>query len=103
MDNHAADVPRITQADVFPVLAGVGGFVHPVAERDVAADAGFASAHVDHVGIGSGDGDASDGGDPFLVEDRLPGRARVGGLPDAARNSAEVIHGGIARHAGDRE
>ena len=48
------------EADVRPGLAGVGRLVDAVAGHDVAADARFAHADVDDVGIRFGDGDRAD-------------------------------------------
>ncbi len=42
MDDDIADVASVFEPDVGPGFSGVGGFVHAIAERDVAADAGFA-------------------------------------------------------------
>ena len=60
MDDDRADVARVFQADVGPRFARVGGFVDPIAERDVAADAGFAGADVNDVGIGIGNVNRTD-------------------------------------------
>src|SRR5581483_8141692 len=101
--DDAGDVARVVEADVRPGLTGVHGFIHPVAEGDVAANAGFAGADVDDVGIGRRHGNAADGRDRLLIEERNPGDAGVGGFPDAAGDRAEIIRVGIAGNAGDRE
>ena len=58
IDDQAADGVRVRQADELPGLAGVDGLVHAIAADDVAADARFAGADVDDVGIGLGNRDA---------------------------------------------
>src|SRR6185437_5608682 len=68
---------------------------------DVAADVRLASADVHDTGITRRDGDRTDRPDRLVVEDRLPVRAAVGALPDAATRRAGVIRVGIARHASD--
>ena len=103
IDDHAADVPGVAQADRGPRAAGVDRAVHAGAVRDVAAQAGLAAADVDHVGIRRRDGDRADRRDVLLVEHRRPGRAAVAGLPHAAGGGAEVEGERIADHAGDRE
>ena len=51
IDEDAADLARVLQADLAPVLAAVGRFVHPVAMRDVGAHIGLAGADIDRVGV----------------------------------------------------
>ena len=81
IDEHFADLLGIFESDVLPGAAGVGGFVDSVAWRRVAADAGFAHARIDKVGIGFGDGDRADiAVGELAVGDGDPGRAAVGGL-----------------------
>ncbi len=82
----------------FQVLPRVGGSVDAVAVGDVAAQASFAAAHVEHVGIGRRHGDAADGGGRLLIEERRPVRAAVDALPHAARRGAEIVS---LRIAGD--
>ena len=100
MHEDARDVLRVFEADVRPGLSGVSGLVHAVAVGDVAADAGFAGANVDDVGVRRSDGDRADGHDGGLVRERRPRRAAVHGLPDAASDGAEVIRIRIACDAG---
>src|SRR5262249_11241988 len=76
VDGHGADLALLLP-DVLPGLTGIGGFVDAVARRHVAADVGLATADVDHVRVGRGDGDGADGGDRLVVEDRLPGDTAV--------------------------
>src|SRR6202043_2880350 len=101
MNDERADVPRVTQADVRPRLAGIGGFVDPISMRDVSADTRFATAGVNHVGIRIGDGYRADRGDALLFEQGIPGVAAVPCLPDAATHRAEVIRVWLRGHARD--
>src|SRR5262249_42947549 len=82
VDDAGADLALLLPV-VLPGPAGVGGLVDAVAGRDVAADVGLAGADVDHVRVRRGDGQGADGRDRLVVEDRLPGEAAVGRLPDA--------------------
>ena len=68
MNDQRTDVTRVFEADVGPRLAAVGGFVDAVAKRNVAADAGFAGADVNDVGIGIGNVDGADRGNRLLVK-----------------------------------
>ena len=98
MDDDLADLPLLLP-DVLPGLAAVGGLVDAVAGHDVAADVGLAGADVDDVGIGRRDGDGADGRGRLIVEDRLPGEAAVGRLPDAAGRRGRVVDHRIAGDA----
>src|SRR5882724_8644725 len=100
MDDDGADVASVLQADVAPGLAGVAGTIDAIAERDVAADAGFTAADVNHIGIGFGDGDGADGRGGLLLEEGIPGVARVGGFPNASGDGAKIESVGLAGHAG---
>ena len=103
MDDQLADGARIPQADVLPGLAGIDRFVDAVALRQIAADAGFAGAGIDHVGIGRRDGKAADGRSFLLIEDGLPGGGAIGRFPNAAAGGAEVVSVGIAGDARRRQ
>ena len=104
MDADLRDRVGVVEADVRPGLAGVGGFVDAVAAHDVAADAGFAHADVDDVGIRLGDGDRADrGAGDQAVGDRRPLRAAIGRLPQAAADRAEVGFLRPSLDAGDRD
>ena len=74
-----------------PRLAAIGGLVHAVAKRNVAANASLAGAHVNHIGIGGRRLDRADRADIGAVRQRRPGDASVGRLPHAAGHRAEVI------------
>jgi len=90
IDENAADVPRIVEADVRPGLARVVGAVHAVAGGQVGADVRLARADVDHAGIGRRHGDGPNGRYRLMIEDRIPHGAGVGGLPHPAVDAAEV-------------
>src|SRR5262249_11813265 len=98
MDDHAADLSFL-DPDVAPRLAGVGGFVDTVAGCNVAADVGLAAADVDHVAMARGPGNAADGGDGLVVEDRFPVAPTVRGFPDPAGRRRGVIGQRIAGNA----
>ena len=104
MDADLGDPVRVAEPDVLPGGARVAAAVDAVAGQDVAADAGFAGADEDEVGVGFGDRDGADRGRGDLeVGDGVPVLAAVGGLPEAAAGGAEV---GLVRaplDAGDRD
>src|SRR5258708_19587796 len=100
MDDDGADVAGVLQADVAPGLAGVAGTIDAIAERDVAADAGFAAADINHIGIGFGDGDGADGRGGLLFEEGIPGVARVGGFPTPPTAPAKIENSGLPSHPG---
>ncbi len=99
--DHPPDVPRVVEADVRPRLPGVGGLVHPVAERVLRPHVGLARAHVDDVRLGRRHANRADRADGLRVEHRVPRAARVQRLPDAAADRSEVEDSGLARHARD--
>ena len=90
VDDDAADALGFLQPDVLERLAGVGRLVDAGAERRALAVVRLAGADVDDVGVGRRDRDVADRRDRVLVEDRRPGRAVVGRLPDAAGREADV-------------
>src|SRR6266699_6138027 len=100
MNDDLADVARVSQPNVVPGLAAVVRTVNAIAEGDVATNAGFARADINYIGIGVRDRDAADGGGGLLVEERIPGNAAVGGLPNAASDGAKIVGIRLARHSG---
>ena len=101
MDADLGDAVRVAEPDVLPGGAGVAAAVDAVAGQDVAADAGFAGADEDEVGVGFGHRDRADRGRGDLeVGDGVPVLAAVGGLPEAAAGGAEIGFEGAARYAG---
>src|SRR5205814_10537170 len=90
MDDDLADVAGVFQADIVRGFAAVVRTVNAVAEGNVAANASFAGADVNDIGIRCGDCDAGDGGGGLLVERRIPGSAAGRGCPDAAGTRARI-------------
>src|SRR6266545_4920840 len=103
MDAHARDLVRALQSDVLPGLTAVGGLVHAVAVRDVAADGRLPHPRVDHVGIRLRDPDRADrSGLEVLVRHRGPVGSAVDRLPDAAARPSEVVDERLPPYARDR-
>ena len=98
IDRELRNLLRVAQAEMRPGLAGVGRFVDAVADGEVRARQPFAAADVDDVRIGRRDGDPADRSGRLVVEDRLPGAAGVGRLPDAAVDHADVEGVRLAAH-----
>ena len=103
IDHQRADMLAVFQADVRPALAAVNGFVHSIAVGDIAANAGLAGAHIDHVGIRFRHRNGPHRRDAFLVEHRYPVIAAIGALPHSAGHRAKIISAGIAGDAGHRQ
>src|SRR5262245_7043514 len=101
VDDDARDLVRLRETDVRPVLAGIDGFVHAVADRRVVARILLAGADVYDVRIARRDRDGADRGDRLLVEDGLEGGAAVRGLDDAAVGTGDVVDVAVARHTYD--
>jgi hypothetical protein len=91
MDADFRDGVGVGEADVRPGLARVGRLVDAVAGHDVAANARFAHADVNDVGIRFGDSDGADRRALQLsVGDRRPVGAAVDRFPQTAADRAEV-------------
>ena len=52
MNAYPGDHMRVTQSQVGPALAGIGGLVDAVSLQHVALNLGLTHPDVDHVGIG---------------------------------------------------
>jgi hypothetical protein len=76
------DVPRALEAQEGPGLPGVRGLPDAEVRRHVAADGLLTETGVDHVGIGLGDRNGTDGTAEVAVGDVEPLTAAVDGLPD---------------------
>ena len=100
VDGDLRNLLAVAQAEMRPGLAGVGGFVDAVADGEVGPLQALAAADVDDVRIGGRDGDGADGAGRLVVEDRIPGAAVVGRLPDAAVAHADVEDVRLAGDAG---
>ena len=83
-----------------PGLARVVRAVDAVADREIGPVQPFAACRVDDVVVGRRDRDGADRLRVFMVEDRLPGAAGIGGLPHAAVYLAYVEDVGLVSHAG---
>src|SRR5262249_31639420 len=84
VEDDAGDVLRLLEAEVLPGLAAVVGAINAVAVADAALAVVLAGADPDDVGVLRVEDDAADRVRALVVEDRRPGGAGVGGLPDAA-------------------
>src|SRR6185312_3051373 len=93
------DLLPVAQAEVGPGAPGVVGAVDAVADRQVRAAQPLTAADVHDVGVGGGHGDGADRLRRLLLEDRVPGAARVVGLPYPAIDRTDVEHVRLARHA----
>src|SRR6185437_7549769 len=87
---QATDLLGIVQPQVPPGLAAVVGTVHAVAVGGIGTDRRFPSADVDDLRIGRRDADGTDGAHWLVLEQRLPGDARVRCLEEAAVHGAEI-------------
>jgi hypothetical protein len=94
IDDDGGDLLGVAQtgiyANVLPALAGVGGFVDAVADREIRALETFAAAYINDARIGGRDRQGADGAGVLVVEDRFPDAPGVGALPNAA-----VIRGDV--------
>ena len=99
--DDAADALRFVQPDVLEFLAAVGGLVDAGAERRALAVVRLSGPDVDDVGVRRRNRDVADRGNRVLVEDRRPGGAVVGGLPDAAGREADIDGRRVALDDGD--
>src|SRR5205085_2457070 len=90
VDRHPADLPRLGEAEVRPRLPGVGALVDPLAPRHAVPRVALAGADVHHVRLPLADGDGADAERVLRVEDRGPGAAGIGRLPDPAVGRGDV-------------
>ena len=95
------DLLAVAKSQMRPGLAGIGGFVNPVADREIGAVQSFAAADVNDIGIWTAHRDGADGAGGLIVEDRMPGTAGIGGLEDPAINRRHVKYVWLRRDAGD--
>ena len=91
MNDHITNVMSIAKANVCPRFACVGGLVHSVSMRNVAANAGLPGAGINYIGIGIRNGDRANRGDGLFFEKRIPGITSIRGFPNATGHCAEVI------------
>jgi len=103
MNDERADLARVAQPDIFPVLSGIDRFVNTGAVSGVPANGGFAGADVNSVVIGWRDREGADRRNVLLIKERRPIRAAVQRFPDSARNGAKVPGVRFPRHALNRQ
>jgi len=84
-----------------PALSRVGRFPDAIADRDVAAHERLTRPDVEDVVIGGRDRDRSDRRERQAVGERLPPRAAVGRLEEAARRRARVVDARFTGLSGD--
>ena len=99
VDHNLCDLLPVAQAEMGPVLSGVGGAVDAVSGREVGALQSFATADIEDVGVGGCHGDGADRTGGLLIEDRLPGDAVIGALPDPTVGRADIKDVRLRRHA----
>jgi hypothetical protein len=103
VNQDAADLPAVFEADPLPARPAVIGPVHPVAVRDVGAHVGLARARVEDPGVRRGDRESPDRGDRLAVEDRSPRSAGVVRAPDSTPDRPEVEALGASGNARHRQ
>ncbi len=104
VDEDAADVLGLLENHLLPRLAAVERAIDTVAVGDAALVVVLAGADPDDVGVLRVDGQGADRVGAFAVENRCPGRAGVGRLPDAARGRSDppdLGAGRVDRHVSD--
>src|SRR5581483_4913994 len=101
IDDDAADLADVRETHGPPGLAGIRRQISACAGKHVVADVRFARTHPDDVGIRGCNGDRADGARLFVLEDRLPVQAAVGGLEYAPATCADVVDERIAGDARD--
>jgi hypothetical protein len=101
MDDDAADVTGLLQAQVGPGGAGIHRLVNSVAPRRTLSIVGLAGTDVENGGIGWCEREVTDGGIRLIVEDGLPGVASVDGLEDSAGGGSYVDDARIGFHHGE--
>ena len=101
IDENRGDLLRVAETEMRPGFSRVGGFVNAIAGGKIGALQTFAAADVNDIGIGRCDGQRADGAGGLVVENRIPGVSKIGGLPDAAVDGSHVENVGLVRDAGD--
>jgi len=91
MHEDIADMTRGGKADVCPGAPAIGGFIHAITMRDIAADCRFARTGIDHIRIGGSNGEcAYRSGFEKPVRDIGPVGTAIRGLPDPACRPTKV-------------
>ena len=99
--HHARDMARVGESEVPPALAAIRGLEDAATERHRVAGVGFAGADVDDIRVARLEREVTDGEGRLVLEDRVPGRARVCGLPEPSGGRADIDDVRVARHALD--
>ena len=103
IDDEARDAAGLLEAHQRPGLAGVGGLVDALPDRDVAADAWPRRCRPRRRSGRTARRRATPiDGTGWSSKIGCPVHAAVGGLPDAARGRADVVDERIAGNARDR-
>ena len=103
VDQHAADMLGVLQADIAPGQAGIGALIDAVAIGHVEPDGGLAHAGIDHVGVRARHRDRTNSrGLQEAVGDAAPVEPAITGLPDAAGTGAEIEGHLVVEVAGHR-
>ena len=103
MNADLRDAVRLAEPHVCPRFASVHAAVDAIARHDVPANAGFAHADEDFVGIGFRDRNGAHGRAAHLtVGDGRPVLTAIRGLPQSAADGAEVRLLGASLHAAHR-
>ena len=100
----ARDLARCLEPEVRPRAAAVGGAIHTIAMRDVAAHRCLAHAHIHHVVVRRRHRDRAHAARAECgITHAFPRVARVVAAPHAAAGRAHIEAPRLARHAGDRD
>src|SRR5262249_62116838 len=91
INNDLADVLRVLQADVLPRPPAVDRLVHPVPVADAPLAVILTRPDPDDVRVLRIEDNTTDRVRAFVVENRRPGDARVGRLPDSARRNRHEV------------
>src|ERR1700693_3433717 len=75
-----------------PRFAGVGGFVNPIAHREIGPMQALTATDINDVGIGRGNGDRSNRLRAFVIEDGIPSPPIVVRFPTPAIYLPDVKH-----------
>ena len=101
IDENCGDLLCVAKAEMLPGVSRVGGFIKTVAGGQIRTLQALTAAYVENIGIGRGDGDRSDRAGALIVEDGLPGVAKIRCLPHAAINRGHIENIGLVWNAGD--
>jgi hypothetical protein len=96
VDDNAANLARLAQPQILPILAAVGGLVDATADGDAVARVRLACAHPNHIGVLRVECNISDRSRLLLVEQWRPSDTPVGGLPQPACARRDIDRSRIA-------